>query len=261
MSTILFADHIFGPIHSRRLGRSLGVNLLPASGKWCNYNCIYCECGWNTAFTAKPVLPSVADIAAALESRLQELRGDNMLPDAITFSGNGEPTLHPQFAAIMDEIIMLRTKYAPTAKICVLTNATNLDSDSVCGALCKADVTMLKLDAGNDSMLKLINQPQTTTANVRSLLRSMQEFGRSVDNMVVQTMFLRGEVGGVVIDNSLHSEVECWLECLRKLRPREVAIYSIDRATPAERLQKISPQRLHEIAEQVRDIGITAVVY
>jgi wyosine [tRNA(Phe)-imidazoG37] synthetase (radical SAM superfamily) len=256
-STILFDSIVFGPIHSRRLGRSLGINLLPTDGKWCNYNCIYCECGWNTPFVQKPILPTFSDIAVALEQRLHTLQSEDAAPDAITFSGNGEPTLHPQFAAIVDSVISLRNKYAPRAKVCVLTNATNIAKSDVCKALKKADIAMLKLDAGTDEMLRLINQPQLPIT-VEKIVAAMQHFG---SNIIVQTMFLRGKVGDMEVDNSLQREIQLWLGWLQKLRPSEVAIYTIDRTTPAEHLQKISAQRLQEIAGQVRGMGIKAEVY
>ena len=248
---------IFGPISSRRFGLSLGINLLPAQGKWCNYNCIYCECGWNTPFADKPALPAPADIAAALEQRLQTLCEQGAPPDAITFSGNGEPTLHPHFAEIVNAVICLRNKYAGQAKICVLTNATKIGRADVAAALQKIDTAMLKLDAGSDEMLALINQPQFP-AGIETLTEAMRGFG---SRLVVQTMFLRGEVQGVEVDNSRDSEVQMWLKRLQTLRPSETAIYTIARATPAERLYKIPPLRLRQIAEQVTALGIKAMVY
>jgi wyosine [tRNA(Phe)-imidazoG37] synthetase (radical SAM superfamily) len=253
----MFEDIVFGPLHSRRFGSSLGINLLPLGSKWCNYNCIYCECGWNANHAAKLALPQRSHVRAALSQRLQELGNENKLPDAITFSGNGEPTMHPDFAAIIDDVMLLRNKYAGRSRICVLTNAVNIGKDDVCGALKKVDTAMLKLDAGSDDILMLINQPQCGIS-VNELTTLMQKFGSGA---VIQSMFLRGEIHGRQVDNSLPEEVSKWLDVLQKIQPSQVAIYTIDRATPAERLHKIPMQRLHEIAHQVNQAGISAIVF
>jgi wyosine [tRNA(Phe)-imidazoG37] synthetase (radical SAM superfamily) len=254
---MIFNDYVFGPITSRRFGRSLGVNLLPTNGKWCNYNCIYCECGWNSPAAQKPLLPSVDVVISALEHRLHTLKHENALPDAITFSGNGEPTLHPHFEAIVDGVIAMRNKYAAMTKICILTNAVRCAIPSVSAALKKADIAMLKLDAGSDAALRIINNPPPQVS-IAALLRAMQDFG---DNLVVQTMFLCGEIDGIPVDNSTPDEVAAWLQCLRTLRPRSAAIYSLDRAAPAHSLHKISACRLHKIAQQAQALGIQAQTY
>ncbi|GHT73625.1 radical SAM protein [Bacteroidia bacterium] len=257
MATFLFQDVVFGPIHSRRLGASLGVNLLPNNSKWCNYNCIYCECGWNTPAPQPHTIPDLPTISAALEQRLRTLREEHKLPDAITFSGNGEPTLHAQFADIIAATIALRNQYAPQTKICVLTNATNIGKKNIGDALRKVDVTMLKLDAGNDEMLQTINQPQIKIS-VQELVKNMQDFG---ERLTIQTMFLQGKINGKIIDNSQENEVYNWLQHIKILRPHQVVLYSLDRATPADHLQKIPTQRLLEIAQQVQQLGIKAAVY
>lgn len=256
MDTILFQSVVFGPIRSRRLGTSLGINLLPADGKWCNYDCIYCECGWNAQHPSH-ALPTRAVVSAALGERLTALAAEHCPPDAITFSGNGEPTLHPHFADIVDDVIALRDRHAPQTKICVLTNATNINKDAVRSALRKVDTTLLKLDAGNDRMLRLINQPQLKIG-VRDLVDRMRDFG---ERLAIQSMFLRGTVNGIEIDNTQENEVEQWLALIEYLQPFQVMLYSIDRTTPATGLQKIEPHLLQQIAQQVRKLGITATVY
>ncbi|MDR3181207.1 MAG: radical SAM protein [Prevotellaceae bacterium] len=247
-----FSDIIFGPIQSRRLGVSLGINLLPLHGKWCNFDCIYCECGWNNEGLVDKLFPSWRGVHKALEAKLQVLAAEKQLPDAITFSGNGEPTIHPQFARIVNDVLALRNRFAPAAKVCVLSNATTLMRDDVFAALQKTDCPILKLDAARTETAKRMNNP-SGHYTVEQVVAAMQRFHHE---FILQTMFLRGEYGGAFIDNTTPDELGPWLDVVSLLRPREVMIYTIDRKTPAPGLQKIPLHELEQIAEQVKQMGI-----
>jgi wyosine [tRNA(Phe)-imidazoG37] synthetase (radical SAM superfamily) len=254
---MLFNDYIFGPIVSRRLGRSLGVNLLPKDNKFCNYNCIYCECGWNSTTTDKPLLPTCEQIIEALKAKLQILQQSNALPDAITFSGNGEPTLHPQFSQIVEQVIAIRNQFSTRSKICILTNAAATSNEQVCAALKKADIAMLKLDAGTDATFWKINQPNKRMS-IADLMAGMQNLK---EKLVVQSMFLQGELNGIPFDNSAQEELTAWLQCLRLLQPCAVVVYSLDRPAPLLGLKKVDSNTLKQIAAKVEALGIKAEVY
>jgi wyosine [tRNA(Phe)-imidazoG37] synthetase (radical SAM superfamily) len=258
--TFLFNSPINGPIRSRRLGQSLGINLLPSNGKLCSYDCIYCECGWNADGNPehkKLEFNEGQKVLELLEKRLQELQEKHQEPDAITFSGNGEPTMHPQFPQIVNSAIALRNRYAASAKVCVLTNATLIDRPEILSALKKVDHAMLKLDAGTDEMLRLINNPQGSIT-VRKLIDGMKQFGK---NLIVQSMFLSGEVNGMTVDNTSPQEEKAWLSAIKELQPSMVMLYTIERATPAQNLQKASTEYLQSLAEKVRQLGIEANVF
>ena len=250
---MLFTDIIYGPIRSRRLGISLGVNLLPLSSKLCNFDCIYCECGWNDDNRAeKPHFNSREDIRAALAITLSKMQSDGTFPDVITFAGNGEPTIHPEFENIIDDTIALRNQYAPNAKVSVLSNATQLHRDGVVRALRKVDNPILKLDSAIDATAHLINKP-CGNYSVARIIEQLTTFGKE---FVLQTMFLRGEYNGSDIDNTTESEIMAWLAVVEHLRPRGVMVYSIDRATPCKTLQKVEREELERIADRVRALGI-----
>ncbi len=255
MATILFNDVIFGPIKSRRLGVSLGVNLLPNYSKLCNFNCIYCECGWNRKGDKKE-FNSREVVKSTLEAKLKEMAANNELPDTITFSGNGEPTMHPDFAAIIDDTIELRNKYAPSANVSVLSNATMLGREKVFNALLKVDRAILKLDSGFDETVHLIDNPQGSYS-VANTVKLMKKFN---GKMTLQTMFLRGECNGKPVDNTVKIEVDRWLELVQEINPREIMIYTIDRETPAPNLQKVSVEELEQIANRARQLGYTVQV-
>jgi wyosine [tRNA(Phe)-imidazoG37] synthetase (radical SAM superfamily) len=247
---MLFNETVFGPIHSRRLGVSLGINLLPLESKLCNFNCIYCECGWNTKDKNKKF--NLRDeIKLHLELKLKSMNAENRYPDSITFSGNGEPTMHPEFYAIIDDTLMLRNKYAPNAKISVLSNATMLANANVVAALLKIDNAILKLDSGINETAIMINKPQFTYS-IDKIIEHMQIFKH---RMILQTMFLRGIYDGKEIDNTTETEIQAWLNAIQKIEPREIMIYTIDRKTPADSLQKISFAELDSIAELARKSG------
>ena len=250
---MLFRDIIYGPIKSRRLGISLGVNLLPLESKLCNFDCIYCECGWNRDNRSeKPRFNAREDVREALREVLAKMREEGALPDVITFAGNGEPTMHPDFESIIEDTIALRDEYAPEAKVSVLSNATQLHREGVVRALHRVDNAILKLDSAIDATAHLINAPQGDYS-VERVVEQLKKFG---NDFVLQTMFLRGEYNGVPIDNTLEQEILAWAAVVEHLRPRSVMVYSIDRATPCQTLEKVSREELDKIADKVRALGI-----
>lgn len=253
MATILFDEIAFGPIHSRRLGISLGMNLLPYNGKVCSFDCIYCECGYNKDHRTKSPLPSRENVKAALEHKLQALIKENVIPDVITFAGNGEPTLHPQFAEIIDDTIELRNKYIPKAKISVLSNAMHIGKDSVFNALKKVENNILKLDSAILDTVKLINCPASPNYNIEHQIELFKKFG---NDFILQTMFLKGMHNDKIVDNTTDEEIDAWLEVVKEIRPREVMIYTIARETPEKNLEKISLEKLNAIGERVKQLGI-----
>jgi len=247
----LFHQIVFGPIRSRRLGSSLGVNLLPAHGKWCNFDCIYCECGWNQDGCADRCLPDKHDVAQALAQKLSELSLLNTLPDVITFSGNGEPTLHPDFKPIIEETLSLRNQYAPNAKVCVLSNATQLNCPDVFQALLLVDKRIMKIDSAFSETIQIINQP----AKGVDVRKTIYELKRFHGDFVLQTLFLRGVYKGFFVDNTSPSELQAWLNIVVELNPKEVMIYTIDRKTPAHDLVKVPLAELRKIGERVEALN------
>lgn len=254
MATIIFPSPIFGPIKSRRLGISLGVNLLPADGKICTFDCIYCECGFNSERRPKRRIPQRHEVADALERKLAEMKADGALPDVITFAGNGEPTVHPQFNEIIDDTIALRDRYCPDAKVSVLTNATMLSKPTVFEALLKVDNNILKLDTVDTAYIQRVDRPNGRY-DVREIIGYMKKFrGKAV----IQTMFLKGEVDGIDVDNTGEEYVAPWIEAVKEIAPREVMIYTIDRETPQKGLLKATPDELDRIVGRLADAGIKA---
>lgn len=253
MSTILFHEIVFGPIHSRRLGISLGMNLLPYDGKLCSFDCIYCECGFNKDFRTKTKLPDRQNVRAALENKLLSLRQEGVTPDVITFAGNGEPTMHPEFKGIIDDTIELRNLYFPAARISVLTNGMHLNKPEVFEALQKIENPILKLDSALDETVRLLDRPNAPGYSVAKQVVFYQRFH---GNFILQTMFVRGRFEGQEIDNTTEEEISAWLELIRALNPREVMIYTIDRETPAKELQKVPLDDLQKIANRVGELGI-----
>jgi wyosine [tRNA(Phe)-imidazoG37] synthetase (radical SAM superfamily) len=258
MPTFLFDRIIFGPVKSRRLGVSLGVNLLPASRKVCNFNCIYCECGWTSNSSGdKSPLPKRDEIYKALDRKLSEMKIKNTPPDVITFAGNGEPTLHPEFPAIVDDCIELRNKYFPEARIAVLSNSTTITIPSIREALLKVDQNILKLDSGFDLTVKVHNQPRVNV-KVRELIDNLKSFN---GQLIIQTLFLRGSSNNQSIDNTTPEEIEAWLKAIKMIKPYEVMIYTISRDTPdGGRLEKVPATELKRIARLVNKLGIRTSV-
>lgn len=248
--TALFDDIIFGPINSRRLGLSLGVNLLPLDNKLCSFDCIYCECGWSRKGAMR--FNAREDVARELDQKLALMVAEGTPPNVITFAGNGEPTMHPEFEQIIDDTIDIRNRLCPNAKISVLSNATMISRESVRRALLKVDNNILKLDSAFDATVRLIDKPKGDYS-VTKTVELMKLFN---GRLIIQTMFLRGQVDGVQIDNTTQSEVDAWIELLKEIRPENVMIYSIDRDTPVKTLQKVSSEELREIAARVEAVGI-----
>jgi len=257
MATFLFDEMIFGPVKSRRLGVSLGINLLPTDNKYCTFNCVYCECGWTDIEGKKIVLPKRTDYKLKLEAKLKALAGTENEPDAITFAGNGEPTIYPEFAEIIDDTIEARDKYAPNAKISVLSNASQLHKKRVQEALKKVDKNIQKLDVGTEEMFQLINQPlgDLTLGQIMDKLISFE------GNLIIQTLFIRGVVDGNRIDNTTKPQFDAWMELVKKVNPQYVMIYSIERDTPSDGLKKITSSELDNIARKIRFLGVKAEVY
>lgn len=255
--TALFHDIVFGPVHSRRLGLSLGVNLLPAESKLCSFDCIYCECGWNAEHSGMRRFNARDDVREQLESTLRRMVADHMPPDVITFAGNGEPTLHPEFEAVIDDTLALRDALCPATKVSVLSNATQLHRDDVRRALLRVDNNILKLDSAFDATARRIDNPQNPAYTVRGVVEQMKRFeGR----MILQTMFLRGVCDGLPIDNTTETEVAAWLRLVDEIRPRQAMVYSLDRDTPCPTLEKVPREELQAIAARVEALGIPCSV-
>ncbi len=258
MATFLFGEIIFGPVSSRRLGVSLGINLLPLEKKFCNFNCVYCECGLTSdAKGVLRMLPTRAEVSRLLRESLQKHRAEGKNIDTITFAGNGEPTLHPDFCGIVDDTVLLRDELMPSAAISVLTNATLLDNAQIVEALAKVDLPMLKLDAGSEETYQAINQPLTdkSLATIASGLKALQK------NIIVQSMFVRFSWKGKNYDNTLPSEISPWLLLLKQVNPKKVILYSIARDTAIGDVEAVCSDELELIAARVRALGLPAEVY
>ena len=255
--TSLYHDIIFGPVRSRRLGVSLGVNLLPTESKLCTFDCIYCECGWNREHPGARRFNSREDVRRLLKETLERMVNKSTPPDVITFAGNGEPTMHPEFEAIIDDTLQLRDAICPEAKVSVLSNATQLHREDVCRALRRVDNNILKLDSAFDATVKLMNLPQQSSYSVERVVEQMCSFE---GDMTLQTMFLRGECEGRRVDNTTKEEVAAWLRLVERINPKRVMVYSIDRDTPCQTLEKVPREELQKIAERVEALGIPCPV-
>jgi wyosine [tRNA(Phe)-imidazoG37] synthetase (radical SAM superfamily) len=259
MGTFLFDKIVFGPVRSRRLGVSLGINLLPVNRKVCNFNCIYCECGWTSEKLniSREPLPSRKEVYDALQNKLSEMKAENQTPDVITFAGNGEPTLHPEFPGIIDDSIELRNKYFPTSRIAVLSNSTSITKPEIRKALLKIDSNILKLDSAFDLTIKIHNQPRVNI-KVDELIKNLEGLK---GELIIQTLFLWGTFNGRVIDNTSPEELSAWLKAIEKIKPSEVMIYTISRDTPGGgTLHKVPEEELNRIALMVNDLGIKTQV-
>lgn len=244
---MLREEVVFGPIKSRRLGWSLGINLLPTKGKICNFDCIYCECGWNADGRDDTKLPSAAEVRSALEAKLADILLEGTLVDSITFSGDGEPTLNPDFARIIDDTIALRDIYCPQAKVSVLTNATKLLSDSVFGALRKVDAPILKLDAPTDELARKINGA-LPSFRVDDVVKGMKRFE---GDFILQTMFLKSDD----FDSLEPQMLAKWMDIVREVRPRLIMAYTIARPTPQSGLSAYSAAQIREALKPLEDEG------
>lgn len=253
---MLFNQIAYGPIHSRRLGNSLGVELMPLDHKLCTFNCIYCECGWNTP-VSHPQLPTREQVKAALEAKLSTLNSQLSTLNVITFSGNGEPTLHPDFLGIIQDTVDLRNRYCPNAKVSVLSNATQLHRPDVVQALWLCDNRILKLDAATDTMMRLIDQPVNANLTVQTILEHLKLFN---GDFTLQTCFLRGEHNGQRIDNTTPDELHAWYRAVDLLQPKQIMIYVIDRKTPEEHLEKIPRPEMEAIAAPLIEKGYNVTI-
>jgi len=249
MATILFDEIIFGPIKSRRLGVSLGINLLPVNGKVCSFDCLYCECGLNEAFKGGR-LPKTAEVLEALEAKLIFLKKENIIPDVITFAGNGEPTMHPDFSLIIDKTIELRDRFFPNAKVSVLSNANGLDKPTIFEALLKVDNAILKLDSAIDETVRILDRPMSSAYTVRHQVERMKAFK---GKLIIQTLFTKGQYKGQSFDNTTEEEVSAWIDLIQEIAPESVMIYAIDRETAVQGVSKVSLKVLREIAKRVKD--------
>ncbi len=252
MSTIIYPSPIFGPVHSRRLGISLGINLLPADGKVCSFDCIYCECGFNEDHRPSLPLPTREEVARKLEEKLQQMVAEEQLPDVLTFAGNGEPTCHPHFAEIIADTIRLRNQYCPKAKVSVLSNSTMIHRQQVHDALMRVDNNILKLDTIDPLYINKVDHPNGTY-DVNLILDRLKAFQGHV---IIQTMFMRGECKGESVDNTGDEYVSPWLEAVKEIAPQQVMIYTIDRETPTQGLLKATHEQLDSIRDRVIAAGI-----
>lgn len=238
---------VFGPIFSRRLGASLGINLLPENGKLCNFDCVYCECGWNRDGRGDNRLPDAEELRKALEDKLSECRRAGVGIDSITFSGDGEPTLNPHFAQMIDITLELRDKYYPGSAVSVLSNATRVCRPDVRAALMKVDNPILKLDASTDGMAELINQPQCDYS-VREIVEDLKAFD---GNFILQTMFLKFPG----FDSLSEPNLSGWMDIVRELKPREIMVYTLAREAPAEGLEKFTEERMRAAVTPLLEEG------
>ena len=263
MSTVIYPSPIFGPIHSRRLGISLGINLQPADGKVCTFDCIYCECGFNSDHRPTLPRPSRQLVAQKLEEQLQKMVAEGQLPDVLTFAGNGEPTGHPHFAEIIDDTIRLRDQYCPNAKVCVLSNSTMIHRPEVHDALMRVDDNILKLDTVDPTYINKVDRP-TGHYDVQQIIEHMKSFH---GHIIIQTMFMRGTLNvqsskfkvqssTFNVDNTGEEFVGPWLEVVKQIKPQQVMVYTIDRETPAQGLEKASREQLDAIRDRVIAAGI-----
>lgn len=256
MQRVLFHSTIFGPIRSRRLGLSLGINLLPDDGKICSFDCLYCEAGFNAQGFGTTGFPPVEKVLGDLEKKLKETKDEGETPDVITFSGNGEPTLHPKFPEIIDGVIALRDKYSPKSAISVLTNSTTLGKPEIVEALKKIENPILKLDSTVDSTIRLIDRPNSPDFSFEKVKEKIKSFG---EKAIVQVMILKGKYEGKTIDNATEAETDGMTKALKEINPRSVMLYSIDRPTPHKDLTRVGKEDLERIADKMRKAGIRNV--
>ena len=261
MSTVIYPSPIFGPVHSRRLGISLGINLLPADGKVCSFDCIYCECGFNADHRPQLPMPTREEVARRLEEKLQQMSSEGQLPDVLTFAGNGEPTSHPHFAGIIDDTICLRNQYCPRAKVSVLSNSTMIQRPEVHDALMRVDNNILKLDTVDPGYINKVDRPNGHY-DVEAIVERMKAFH---GHIIIQTLFMKGEAsplpspkgeGAFSVDNTGEEYVGPWLNAVKEIAPQQVMVYTIDRETPAQGLLKATREELDAIRDRVIAMGI-----
>lgn len=255
---LLFDDIIFGPVLSRRLGISLGLNLLTVNSKVCTFDCIYCECGWTKSCHVEPCeTPSSAQVKELLEQKLQKMSANKQKIDSITFAGNGEPTLHPEFPQIINNTISLRNKYYPGTKVTVLSNASMINNENIINALKKVDNNMLKIDTAINETFHLLNKP-LIKLELKEIISNLKKFN---GDLIIQSLFVRAEINGRIIDNTTENEINEWLKVLALIKPRLVMIYPISREPAHKNVKKISKPELDKIAERVKTIGLQTEIY
>ena len=254
--TVIYPSPIFGPVHSRRLGVSLGINLMPADGKLCSFDCVYCECGFNADFRPKQSRPTREEVYAALEARLKDMQQNGPAPDVMTFAGNGEPTAHPHFPEIIADTLVLRDRYFPQAKVSVLSNSTFIHKPAVFEALKKVDNNILKLDTVDEGYIRLLDRP-VGKYSVQQIIGHLKAFE---GKCMIQTMFLKGSHQGRDVNNTTDEYVLPWLEAVKEIAPQQVMIYTIDRETPDHNLQKATHEELDRIGELVKKAGFKVSV-
>ena len=260
---ITYPSPIFGPIKSRRLGISLGINLMPGDGKWCSFDCVYCECGLNKDKKTKSALPTIEEVENKLEEKLSEMKKNGETLDVLTFSGNGEPTMHPRFPQVIEMVICLRNKYFPEAKVSVLSNSTQIHKDEVRKALMMADNAIMKLDTVSEEYIKTVDQPNEAYC----LERIIENLALMDGKPIIQTIFMKGTITNndgdkVDVDNCKDEYIDPYIEVLRKIKPRMVMIYTLDREWPTEGLEKASKETMDTIADKIREAGFeTSVSY
>ncbi|MBQ8055824.1 MAG: radical SAM protein [Paludibacteraceae bacterium] len=252
MSSILWDKIVFGPIHSRRVGVSLGINIMPISGKVCSFDCIYCECGWNKDGKKNQHIPTLEEIENAIKNRFAELSKEGIIVNSISFTGNGEPTLHKNFPEIIDLTINYRNLYLKDSQISVFTNSTFLHKEEVRNALMKIDNPILKLDAGNNELITLINQPNKSY-DIDEVTENMKLFN---GNFIIQTLFLKGENNGKNIDNTNQENTNQWIKKVIEVHPREVMAYTLDRETPSNTLKIATYEEIEQITKPLVEAGI-----
>ena len=256
MSTVLYDSPIFGPVHSRRLGVSLGINLMPADGKICTFDCIYCECGRNSEHHPKHHRPTRTEVYDKLRSTLLRMKAEGPEPNVLTFAGNGEPTANPEFPGIVDDVIALRDEFFPEAKVSVLSNGTRVTDPAIFKALLKLDNNIQKLDTVDIDYIRLIDSP-VGHYDLDAIIEALCRFKGHV---IIQTMFLTGTLQGRDMDNTTDKYVLPWIETIKRISPAQVMIYTIDRETPVSTLRKASRESLDNIAARLRDSGIETTV-
>jgi len=256
MSTVIYDSPVFGPIHSRRLGISLGINLLPKGGKVCSFDCIYCECGLNKERRTKNPLPTADEVEEGLRRKLQEMKQEGIVPDVLTFAGNGEPTLHPNFPEIVDRVRRIRDELCPSAKMSILSNATQIRRPEIREALRHFDNNILKLDTVNPTYINNVDRPQGHY-DVEEQIRCLEMFQ---GQCIIQTMLMRGEYDGHDLDNTGEAYVGPYLEALARIKPKAVMLYTLDRETPVGGLLKADADVMQSIAERIRALGIEVSV-
>ena len=256
MSTIIYDSPIFGPIHSRRLGISLGINLLPKGGKFCSFDCIYCECGLNSERRTKNPLPTADEVEDGLREKLKALRQEGIVPDVLTFAGNGEPTLNPHFPEIVDRVLKVRDIYCPSAKLSILSNATQIRRPEIREALLRFDNNILKLDTVNPTYINNVDRPQGHY-DVEEQIKCLSLFE---GKCIIQTMLMKGEYEGHNLDNTTEQYIAPYIEALGRIKPRAVMLYTLDRETPVSGLEKADPEVMEAIATRIRALGIEVSV-